>query len=324
MARQIQLCRYAYDPLDRLASRTPLAAAVKRDFYRSDRLATQIQGAEQRSFVHHDNQLLAQHAVVGKLASTALTATDSQASVLHVDDTDIVYAPFGHREPLAILSGLPGFNGQQPDPVTGHYLLGNGYRAYNPTLMRFNTPDSLSPFGEGGLNTYAYCAGDPVNRSDSSGHEVDARQLFSYVWIGLGLFGAVWGVKAALPALKAINRGVASQAQQLTTRSAVSQVLASTLFTASGVVNAVDPGSKESTFLLVMAVSIAIPTVPARLRANSLTNLAAKDAAAKAAYTEKIKQALLNQTRSLKATADPRRTSLIQRRASDIRERRSI
>jgi len=324
MARQTQLCRYAYDPLDRLASRTPLAEAITRDFYRDDRLSTQILGGEHRSFLHHDSQLLAQHTLVGKLASTALTATDSQASVLHVDDTDIVYAPFGHREPLAMLPGLPGFNGQQPDPVTGHCLLGNGYRAYNPTLMRFNSPDSLSPFGEGGLNAYAYCAGDPVNRSDPSGHEVDTRLLFSFIWIGLGLFGAVKGVIAARPALQAISRGqgLVSQAQQLTARSAVSQILASTIFTASGVVNAVSPGSKESTFLLVMAVSVALPTVPAYFRARSLTKLAARDAV-KAAYTEKIKEALLKQTSFLKATADARRTRFNQRRASDIRERRS-
>ncbi|KPY35049.1 Uncharacterized protein ALO52_00166 [Pseudomonas syringae pv. primulae] len=36
--------------------------------------------------------------------------------------------------------------------------------------MRFNGTDDLSPFGKGGLNAYAYCAGDPVNRSDPSGH----------------------------------------------------------------------------------------------------------------------------------------------------------
>ncbi|WP_010202033.1 RHS repeat-associated core domain-containing protein, partial [Pseudomonas amygdali] len=44
------------------------------------------------------------------------------------------------------------------------------YRAFNPVLMRFNSPDTLSPFGRGGLNAYAYCQGDPVNRSDPDGH----------------------------------------------------------------------------------------------------------------------------------------------------------
>jgi RHS repeat-associated protein len=168
MARQTPLCRYGYDPLDRLASRTPLAAAITRGFYRADRLATEIQGTEQRSFLHRDSQLLAQRSVVGKLANTALTVTDAQHSVLQADTTAIAYAPYGYHAPIAL---LPGFNGEHLDPFTGHYLLGNGYRAYNPTLMRFNRPDSLSPFGEGGLNAYAYCAGDPVNRMDPSGHE---------------------------------------------------------------------------------------------------------------------------------------------------------
>jgi RHS repeat-associated protein len=65
---------------------------------------------------------------------------------------------------------LLGFNGALFEQRLECYLLGNGYRAYMPTLMRFNGPDSLSPFGRGGLNAYAYCSGDPVNRTDPSGH----------------------------------------------------------------------------------------------------------------------------------------------------------
>lgn len=66
--------------------------------------------------------------------------------------------------------GQLGFNGELCDPVTGHYLLGNGYRAFNPVLMRFNSPDNLSPFDKGGINAYAYCQGDPVNCVDVDGH----------------------------------------------------------------------------------------------------------------------------------------------------------
>lgn len=77
------------------------------------------------------------------------------------------YSPYGYH--LSHQGGL-GFNGERPDLVTGHYHLGNGYRAYNSVLMRFNGPDSLSPFALGGLNAYAYCQGDPVNFRDPSGH----------------------------------------------------------------------------------------------------------------------------------------------------------
>jgi RHS repeat-associated protein len=62
------------------------------------------------------------------------------------------------------------YDGQPLDPVTGCYGLGDGYRSYHPGLMRFMAPDDLSPFGMGGANPYAYCAGDPINRADPSGH----------------------------------------------------------------------------------------------------------------------------------------------------------
>ncbi|WP_197513506.1 RHS repeat-associated core domain-containing protein [Bordetella bronchialis] len=56
------------------------------------------------------------------------------------------------------------------DPVTAYYNLGNGSRSYLPYLMRFCAPDVRSPFGVGGVNTYAYCKGDPINYADPDGH----------------------------------------------------------------------------------------------------------------------------------------------------------
>lgn len=63
------------------------------------------------------------------------------------------------------------FCGEWRDPLTCSYPLGNGHRHYNPSLMRFQTPDTLSPFGDGGVNAYAYCVGDPVNHSDPTGQK---------------------------------------------------------------------------------------------------------------------------------------------------------
>ncbi|RZI87154.1 MAG: RHS repeat-associated core domain-containing protein [Pseudomonas sp.] len=54
-------------------------------------------------------------------------------------------------------------------PLGVDQLLGNGHRAYSPSLMKFLSPDSLSPFGSGGLNAYAYCLNDPVNLTDPTG-----------------------------------------------------------------------------------------------------------------------------------------------------------
>ena len=105
---------------------------------------------------------------------TILLATDQQRSVLNALDANrphpIAYTPYGHRPLENGLLRMLGFNGERPDSLTGHYHLGNGYRQFNPVLMRFNSPDSWSPFGEGGLNTYTYCMGDPVNKRDPTGH----------------------------------------------------------------------------------------------------------------------------------------------------------
>jgi RHS repeat-associated protein len=168
------LCRYHYDPLDRLADCTPGAQASTQRFYLQNRLTSEIQGSMQRSVFQHDDQLLAQQQWKDETSETALLATDQQRSVLQMLDATqprtFAYTAYGHRPQENGLLSLPGFNGERSDPVTGHYLLGNGYRAFNPVLMRFNCPDSLSPFGKGGLNAYAYCRGDPLNRQDPTGH----------------------------------------------------------------------------------------------------------------------------------------------------------
>ncbi|GAB7529670.1 RHS repeat-associated core domain-containing protein [Pseudomonas sp. 3A(2025)] len=168
------LCRYRYDPLDRLASCLPLGQAETRGLYRLNRLTTEIQGQIGTSWLQAQDQLLAQWQQDAGKHDRVLIATDAPGSVIHALGADqsraFGYMPYGTRTPKQAPLHLPGFNGERPDPVTGHYLLGNGYRAFNPVLMRFNSPDSLSPFGEGGLNAYAYCVGDPVNRVDPSGH----------------------------------------------------------------------------------------------------------------------------------------------------------
>lgn len=61
------------------------------------------------------------------------------------------------------------FNGEMGDNVSGGYHLGQGKRLYLPIIMRFTSPDDFSPFLRGGINCYAYCAGDPVNYTDPTG-----------------------------------------------------------------------------------------------------------------------------------------------------------
>jgi RHS repeat-associated protein len=105
---------------------------------------------------------------------TMLLAVDLKNSVLAEIDANnpnqIAYSPYGQQSSQREVMTRLGFNGEMREATPEWYLLGNGYRTYNPRLMRFHSPDSLSPFGEGGLNPYMYCGGEPVMNSDPTGH----------------------------------------------------------------------------------------------------------------------------------------------------------
>ncbi len=156
-----------------------------------------------------------------------LATTDMMGSVLQSMNPESgitqqqSYSAYGHTTRTKNNAALPGFNGERHDPLTDTSHLGNGYRAYNPTLMRFHFPDSMSPFGAGGINCYAYCSGDPINNSDPSGHMSAAAG----VGIGLGGLGVLgsalsimaFGVSipaamAAVASVTAIATGIASSA----------------------------------------------------------------------------------------------------------------
>lgn len=113
--------------------------------------------------------------VFGKpTGSVALLICDSDGSAFGALDAQnnrsSGYSPYGYS-PGGSRPGIgSGFMGQHRERRLSCYLLGNGYRAFNPVLGRFHSPDSWSPFGKGGLNAYAYAASDPVNRSDPTGH----------------------------------------------------------------------------------------------------------------------------------------------------------
>jgi len=78
--------------------------------------------------------------------------------------------------------GVLGFNGEPLEPSGDCYLLGHGYRAYRPALMRFASPDRWSPFAAGGVNCYGYCAGDPVNATDPTGRFTAASITRAFPW----------------------------------------------------------------------------------------------------------------------------------------------
>ncbi|EAR53345.1 hypothetical protein SKA34_00882 [Photobacterium sp. SKA34] len=126
----------------------------------------------------------------GTLASSTLLPTPAFTFPFTVNDTP----------PALVTSGI-GFNGERKDPVTGGYHLGNGYRMYNPHLHQFQSYDGLSPFGQGGINGYAYCLGDPINQDDPSGHFAILSLLIGAIVgaiIGSGISAISEGIQCAI------------------------------------------------------------------------------------------------------------------------------
>lgn len=105
-----------------------------------------------------------EHQMSGVGLKTVPLTVDSAGSVLRRASGPHTYSAFGF---------LPGacaetaYTGQWRE--RGLYLLGYGYRAYLPLVGRFASSDVHSPFGRGGLNAYAYCGAEPINRRDASG-----------------------------------------------------------------------------------------------------------------------------------------------------------
>ena len=81
---------------------------------------------------------------------------------------EVTYSAYGELQE-GKLQGLLGFNAEALEWFLGWYMLGRGYRAYNPGLMRFNSPDNMDP-EMAGINPYVYCLGNPVMWQDPTGH----------------------------------------------------------------------------------------------------------------------------------------------------------
>ncbi|WP_082044753.1 RHS repeat-associated core domain-containing protein [Pseudomonas sp. C5pp] len=143
-----------------------------RFFMQQDRVHTALSGDAAVVCMRGQAGVLAETRLEQETARSALLAADSGDSVVGVRSQGqpeaVTYNAYGYHNPNDIPLHRPAFNGHLL--LWYLYLLGNGYRAFNPVLMCFQSPDSQSPFGAGGLNCYAYCAGDPVNFSDPSGH----------------------------------------------------------------------------------------------------------------------------------------------------------
>jgi len=139
---------------------------MRKYFYIDKRLALELNGAQTRNILYGMECVLSELDRNELSTSTLLLAANRENSLLKANIIRS-YSAYGFDD-LTSRESLIGFNGETRDAVVGCDLLGNGRRAYSPVLMRFLSPDIMSPFEEGGLNAYMYCEGDPINYSDPS------------------------------------------------------------------------------------------------------------------------------------------------------------
>ncbi|WP_170843534.1 RHS repeat-associated core domain-containing protein [Luteibacter sp. UNCMF331Sha3.1] len=143
-------------------------------FHSEGRLTFETSGDEHRRYVRATGVAIAETHQIGATSNTWLLGTDPQGSVVteYGDAARTrVYEAHGWRN-LDDAQARTAFAGEVAESTGGYYLLGE--RLYCPVLRRFLSVDPVSPFDDGGLNRYAYCLGDPINRIDPSGNASEA------------------------------------------------------------------------------------------------------------------------------------------------------
>lgn len=192
-------CQYGYTASGHLVDRT-LDGTLTRGFFSGDELTHEQTGNDILQFCSGEQGMFAINTLTAGIRKTTLMGTDAQGSVRLEADTAVRtrhYDPHGAAPQSS--ENLPfGYAGQRSEPLTGWQILGD-YRPYDPVLMCFLSPDSESPFGRGGINPYAYCAGDPINRVDPDGHS-----WVTYALAGIGLAVSITTAVASFGAAAAI------------------------------------------------------------------------------------------------------------------------
>lgn len=172
--------RYRYDAHNHLIATQVKDQSETLRFYEGNRLSLAVHEGINTHLLTVNDQPIGQQQN-GDEAKTLILLTDASHSVVGEcfknELLTATYTAYGERTSDQALQSMMAFNGEVLDEASGWYLLGKGYRAYNPHLMRFHSPDSMSPFGAGGLNPYVYCLGNPIALHDPTGHAGSGRNI---------------------------------------------------------------------------------------------------------------------------------------------------
>ncbi|WP_350156233.1 RHS repeat-associated core domain-containing protein [Pseudomonas kurunegalensis] len=157
--------------------------STHRYFYNNDHLVNVLRPGNNQHCFQWRQLPLAEHSYTSDARTTQLLQTDSSDSVssVHLPHAvrNINYTVYGYAKQHVNSPQIKGFNGYSLDAFTNLYHLGQGRRSLSTALLRFTSPDRLSPFSKGGINSYCYCHGDPVNFRDPNGTS-RIRNLLKY------------------------------------------------------------------------------------------------------------------------------------------------
>ncbi len=206
--------RYRYDATGLLTACLDVNAAGWL-FWSAGKVANEVNlhadGTERLTWLRAGGSPIAE-ILQGQGARTSLLAAGVSGSVILEADRDarsVAYSPYGDRDgdDTKRRKCALGFNSELQDAASAYYLLGPGHhRPYAPQLGIFLAPDRATPFGRGGLNGLSYCAGDPVNRTDPTGHFW--KWVIAAVGVVVGVLAVAATAGAALTAISGVAAGV--------------------------------------------------------------------------------------------------------------------
>lgn len=216
---------YRYDPAGRVGE-YETASGTTRRFYAGDQVINERSAdGSLLTLVRSADGVFAESLLTQSIRSVRLTGSDGQGTVRVESDHEarlVSYTAHGSDDGTA--ESRSGYAGELRDMENDLYLPGS-YRPYDPILMMFLAPDNASPLGAGGLNRYAYCGGDPVNRVDPDGHS-----FWSWVAAGVSL---VFGALAIAASAGALTPVVAPLVGAMVTSSMTSVTLAAVTVSAT-------------------------------------------------------------------------------------------